>query len=256
MRWLAADVLSPQDFRTALSECSLHFDAAVYCVSAGVSSVDAYHDAYRHGLENVITALPESARLIFVSSTGVYPEDDGQWVDEFHEIDSGALPAAQRAILQGEALVMARPDSVVLRLSGIYGPGRTRMLTMARDARDPLLVSEIAYTNRIHVEDGARAVVHCLGLERPARVYCVSDSDPAPQHEIIVWLRQAMDLKIPRVAFIGPDGAGVPGSQLPETNKRVRNTLLVSTGFVFKYPSFREGYASVLADMAKGGSHG
>lgn len=255
MRWLAADVLSPQDFRSALSECGLQFDAVVYCVSAGASSVDAYHDAYRHGLENVIAALPETCRLIFVSSTGVYPEDDGQWVDEFHEIDSGALPGAQRAISQGESLVMARPDSIVLRFSGIYGPGRTRMVTMAMNAHDPLLVSEIAYTNRIHVEDGARAVVHCIGLDRPARVYCVSDSDPAPQHEIIVWLRKAMDLKIPRVAFIGHDGTGVSANQLPETNKRVRNTLLVSTGFVFKYPSYREGYASVIAGMAKGDSH-
>ncbi len=255
MSWLAADVLAAQNLCAALNECGTKFDAVVYCVSASASSVDAYQDAYRRGLENVIATLPKSTRLIFVSSTGVYSEDDGQWVDEFQEVDQAALPVAQRAILQGEAMVMARPDSIILRLSGIYGPGRTRMVAMAKDARDPLFVSEIAYTNRIHVEDGARAVVHCIELDRPARIYCVTDSDPAPQHEIIVWLRRAMDLKSPRVAFIGRDGASVRANQVPGTNKRVRNSLFVSTGFVFKYPTYREGYATLLTSAPKGESH-
>lgn len=254
-RWLGFDVLQPDEVRRAIAECGQPFDAIVYCVSAGAASVHAYRDAYRNGLANVISAAPVAARLVFISSTGVYPEDEGQWVDEFHDIDEAALPAAHREILAGERFVKDRSDSVILRLSGIYGPGRTRLVNIARDATDPTIVPEIAYTNRIHVEDGARAVVHCLGLDNPARTYCVSDSDPAPQHEVVGWLRQQLGLKPLRVVFAGSDGIAVPRKDLPETNKRVRNSLFTSTGFSWKYPGYRDGYAAIMAAMS-GGSAG
>ncbi|MEY4630740.1 MAG: hypothetical protein RIQ81_860 [Pseudomonadota bacterium] len=253
--WLSMDVLKIDDLRTAIDSFAHSFDAVVYCVSAGTPSVDAYRDAYQHGLANVISILPATARLVFVSSTGVYPEDDGRWVDEFHQIDEESVAPTQRAMLAGEQFVNERSNSLVLRFSGIYGPGRTRMLNVARDAQDPMTVREIAYTNRIHVEDGARAVVHCLELQNPARTYCVTDSDPAPQHEIIVWLRQQLGLKPLSVVFTGPDGMPLAHKDLPETNKRVRNGLLASTGFSWKFPGYRDGYGSLVTSNDRGASH-
>jgi nucleoside-diphosphate-sugar epimerase len=245
VHWHAMDVLDPLSVREAMATINGVADVGtvIYCVSAGAGSVDAYHDAYRHGVRNVLAALNPSQRFIFVSSTGVYPEDEGQWVDEFHEIDAEQVAPAQRAIIEGEAMVMERRGSVVARLSGIYGPGRERMLMVARNAVDPIVVEQIAWTNRVHVEDGARALIHIATMESPGRLYCVTDYDPAAQHEITAWLRQQMGMSRARIVYM-KDGNPVDNAAgLPESNKRVRNNLLVSTGFVFKFQTYREGYA-------------
>ncbi len=245
VHWHAMDVRDPADVRDVISTIAgvANVEVVIYCVSAGAASVDAYHDAYRHGVGNVLAALVPAQRFIFVSSTGVYPEDEGQWVDEFHEIDAGQVEPAQRAILEGEDLVMARRGSVVARFSGIYGPGRERALLMARNAPDPVIVDEIVWTNRVHVEDGARALLHLAMIDNPGRLYCVTDHDPASQHEITTWLRQEMGLPRVRVVWRRHGETVASPAGLPEANKRIRNQLLVSTGFEFKYQTYREGYA-------------
>ena len=245
VHWHAMDVRDPADVREVMSTLAgvANIEVVIYCVSAGAASVDAYHDAYRHGVGNVMATLSPAQRFIFVSSTGVYPENEGQWVDEFHEIVAELVEPAQRAIIEGEALVLTRRGSVVARFSGIYGPGRERALLMARNAPDPVFVDEIVWTNRIHVEDGARALLHLAAIENPGRLYCVTDHDPASQHEVTAWLRQEMGLSRLRPVWrLRGETVGSPAG-LPESNKRVRNQLLVSTGFEFKYQTYREGYA-------------
>jgi len=263
VHWHVMDVLDPVQVREVIGVLAgvARIDAVIYCVSAGAGSVEAYHDAYRHGVTNVLAALDSVfgspvqksdvalPRFIFVSSTGVYPEDEGQWLDEFHQIDPDLLPAAQRAILEGEALVTARDGAVVARLSGIYGPGRTRLLTMARALPDPLIVEEIAWTNRIHVVDGARALIHLASIECPGHLYCVTDHDPAAQIEVLFWLRHQLGLPNPSIHF-HRDGVPVASANgLPESNKRIANNFLVSTGFEFNYPTYREGYAPLCQNQ-------
>ena len=257
VHWHVMDVMDPVRVRDVIGIISevARIDAVIYCVSAGSGSVEAYQNAYRHGVTNVLAGLDSmidrsieksegaSPRFIFVSSTGVYPENEGQWLDEFHQINPELLPAAQRAILEGEALVTAREGSVVARLSGIYGPGRTRLLNVARSLPDPLIIEEIAWTNRIHVVDGARALIHLATIEYPGHLYCVTDHDPAAQIEILFWLRRQLGLPIPTILF-QRDGIPIASAKgLLESNKRIGNNFLVSTGFEFDYPTYREGYA-------------
>lgn len=228
---------------------STTLDGIVYCVSAGGSAVEQYRHAYHAGLENLLTAAPPSARVIFVSSTGVIPVDDGQWVDETYEIAPELLAAKYRAIYDGERMAMSRPDTVVARLSGIYGPGRTRLVRLAREAGSQMVIDEVAWTNRIHVEDASRAVMHLLGIRRPACLYHVTDSDPAAQHEVMAWLHRQCTGGTMSVYF-EQNGIRVPrATGLPESNKRVRNQLLLSTGFSLNYPTYREGYGPLCSKL-------
>lgn len=240
LQWVAADVLAPSSLQKALSGRSEPFKAAVYCVSAGAKSTEAYHRAYQVGFSNLIKVLDPAVRLIFVSTTGVYPETNGGWVDEQTLVDESAVLPMYREILYSERQALERGNAVVLRFSGIYGPNRIRAIQAALNAPQMLEVREIAYTNRIHVEDGARAVVHCLASNLPTTTYCVTDSEPAPLHEIIAWIKEQRGLKFSQVI------CGSDADHLPKSNKRVSNSRLAATGFTWNYPSYREGYRSLL----------
>jgi len=111
-------------------------EIVVVALSAGSRDVDTYRASYVDGLRNVLDALDEAgavdAQVLFVSSTAVYDVDDGSVVDETTPA-TGASPTAE-VILEAEALLHARrPDGIVLRLGGIYGPGRERLITQVRD---------------------------------------------------------------------------------------------------------------------------
>lgn len=240
LSWIAADVLELNSLQTGLAGQSEPFKAAVYCVSAGAKSTEAYHRAYQVGFSNLVKVLDPSVRLIFVSTTGVYPEANGEWVDEQTLIDEFDVKPMYREILSSERQALERGNAIVLRFSGIYGPNRIRAMQAALNASQLLEVREIAYTNRIHVEDGARAVVHCLANNIPTTTYCVTDSEPAPQHEIIAWIKEQRGLKYNQVI------CGSNADDLPKTNKRVSNSRLAATGFTWNYPSYREGYLSLL----------
>lgn len=246
--WLRLDVAQRDDLRETMLELkSRHrLDAVVYCVSAGSPDDHAYRLAYHDGLRNILDHIAPETRLLFVSSTGVYPEDDGQWVDESAPIDPETLAPSRQELFAGERLVQSRPNSVVTRFSGIYGPGRTRMISVARSLPNPLIIRNRDYTNRIHVEDGARAVAHLLELQRPENLYCVTDHDPAPQHEVLLWLREQMSLQKPNVQFESRGSIVSTADELQATNKRISNTRLLDAGFQFKYPTFREGYSPLL----------
>ena len=158
----AGDVTDPASLE-AMAELDL--DAVVYAVSPSDRTEAAYRAAYVDGPRNVLAVLPGGVRTILVSSTGVYGQTDGRRVDE----DSPPEPASATAelILEGESLVRERGEpGIVLRLGGIYGPGRTRNVrrVLAGEARCP---GPDRYGNRIHRDDAARAARHLLTVVRP-----------------------------------------------------------------------------------------
>lgn len=256
VHWHQVDVLDVRQVRTLIHTITglTALDAVFYCVSAGGPSAEQYRAAYHFGLENVIQCLPHlprSARLVFVSSTGVIPVDDGQWVDESYPIDPESLTPKYRSLFQGEQSVLDFPGAVVARLSGIYGPGRTRLIQTARELENQITIEEVAWTNRIHVADAARAVLHLASLDQPSdqpsRLYHVTDSDPAARHEVLAWLhRQCTGGTI----TVNHESNGIrktDAADLPESNKRIRNELLLSTGFSLDFPSYREGYGPLCS---------
>lgn len=218
-------------------------DCAVYIATPDGYDDASYEAAYVSGPQNLITALlarsPGIARLIFVSSTSVYGQSNGAWVDE--ESETSPESFSGKRLLQGERLFLTnRPPGLVVRFGGIYGPGRNRLLQQVRDA-GPCQEEPPLYTNRIHRDDCVAVLRHLLGLHNPDRIYLAVDSDPSPQCVVMDWLATQLGVSAPPRA--------TPGDNRRRSNKRCRNARLLSTGYRFLYPGYREGYGAILRAM-------
>ena len=148
---------------------------------------NAYRDAYlavaKH-LANMAMALPKLERVVFISSTGVYGQDDGEWVDV---LTKPKVPnhAGSAYILQAEqALQQAFKDqAVIIRPSGIYGKTRRRLIEQAKQSLNDESNGAIHWTNRIMDSDLVTVVVNVLTLAKPEPLYLASDYAPASRAE-------------------------------------------------------------------------
>ena len=249
--------------------------AVVVAIAADSPTEGAYRAAYVDGLSNVLDAVAGSGapvrRVLFVSSTAVYGEAAGDWIDEATTPEPGGFSG--RIIREAEELLFSRLDGsgitpVVLRLGGIYGPGRTRLIDQVRGG-SAVISAAPRFTNRIHRDDAAAAIVH-LGTRAPdpAPVYLGVDNEPAEMGEVLRFLAAELGLPLPppdtaegdehnsTTAQAGglkagrtPAGGKQSGEPSRGGNKRCSNALLRSTGFEFIYPTFREGYRAILTGV-------
>jgi nucleoside-diphosphate-sugar epimerase len=239
---IAADLAVPR----SLADLPGRLDVVIYAASPGGRDDAYYRTAYVEGLRNLLAALSAQdqhpRRIVFVSSTGVYGQTRGEWVDETSPTEPTHFSG--RRLLEAEALLRASAHpSVVLRLGGIYGPRRTRLIEDVRQGRAAIARGGPHYTNRIHRDDCVGALDHLIELADPAPCYLGVDSDPEEEAVVLRWLAGVLGASPPREASRDePRGARRSGS------KRCRNALLVSSGYSFKYPSYREGYIAVLAE--------
>jgi nucleoside-diphosphate-sugar epimerase len=238
---LAADLLDIEGLTRVLP---VGVDAVVYASSASGFDAASYRAAYVDGLRNLLQGLARCGaapkRLIFVSSTGVYGQSSGEWVDEDSETHP-SRPTGQ-ILLEAERLALDSPyPAVVVRFSGIYGPGRTRMIEQLRDGRARLRGGLPQYTNRIHRDDCAHVLGHLLALPRPQPIYIGSDDDPAPRDEVVSWIAEQLGQPTPPVEPDSTDGLRISGQ-----NKRCSNQRLRDSGCSLRYPSYRDGYATLL----------
>jgi nucleoside-diphosphate-sugar epimerase len=235
-RWLACDLADSSAIETLALE---PVDALAYLVAADARDDASYRRAYVDGLTNLLARLAANGslqRVLFVSSTSVYAQHDGGWVDE----SSASEPRdfSGRRVLEGEAIARsAGCSAVALRLGGIYGPGRSSLVDRVR-RREARLPRTPHYTNRIHRDDAARACAHLLTLTAPESVYVGVDHEPADQAEVLRWIAGRLGVAPPR---------GDYDANLPATGKRCSSARLRATGFQFHYPTFREGYGSLIA---------
>lgn len=239
LRTVRADLTDP----ASLEALPRGVHAVVYSAAADAFSEAAYRAAYSDGLQALLDILrrrdERPRRLIFVSSTAVYAQADGSWVDE----DSPAAPVSfsGRCLLAGErAALGAGFAACVVRFGGIYGPGRTRLIARVREGA-PCTDPPPLWTNRIHREDCAGVLRHLLMRETAAPLYLGVDCQPAPECRVMDWIAARLGLPRPRRAP-GSQGAGPR-----RANKRCDNRRLLACGYRFRYPTFREGYAQVLA---------
>ena len=200
-----------------------------------------YVDGLRHLLEALRRKHQHPRRVFFTSSTAVYAQSDGEWVDEDSPTEPEHFPGLR--MLEAERLLLDGPfPATVLRLGGVYGPGRGRLIERVRQGNAVCTEGPPVYTNRIHRDDCAGALYHLMGLPQPDRLYIGVDHEPAGESVVIHWLAAALGLPPPRVVQ-SPETV----ARRPRGNKRCRNAKLVGSGYVFQYPTFREGYASLLA---------
>lgn len=236
---LAADLGEPATF-AALRE--RHFDIVVVTGAAGRFDEDHYRRVYVEGLANLLGVLRGEPHVLLASSTAVYHQCHGEWVDE----DSPTEPHgfSGRILLQAEALLRERAAhrATVLRLGGIYGPGRERLLREVVAgigcAREP-----VRYTNRIHREDCAGILQFLVGRllrdEALAPLYLGVDSEPAPMWEVRHWIAAELGVALDDAA------GGAPGGRAPGS-KRCSNRRLLEAGYALRYPDFRAGYAPLI----------
>ncbi len=227
-----------------------NLDVAVHAVSPGNSTDEAYRLAYTQGPRNLLAALEpqrDLQRFIFVSSTGVYAQKNGEWVDE----DSPTNPETNsgKRLLEGERLALGGPfPATVLRLGGIYGPGRTG--TIERALRKAPEEDPPRYTNRIHRDDCAGALRHLILLPNPDHIYLGVDHEPATLHTIAEWLatRPGVSPSQTSTSARSTPQIRLRDASRSRTNKRCSNARLIHSGYRFLYPTFREGFAALLPE--------
>lgn len=218
-------------------------DYLVYCAAASESSERGYRAAYVDGLRHVLGWLRERGqtprRVLFVSSTSVYGQQGGEWVDETSPVEPEGYSG--RILLEAEQLLLAGewPASVV-RLTGIYGPGRAWLINQVRQgyrvASEPPL-----YGNRIHADDAAGLLAFLLQADLRGQalesLYIGVDDCPAPLHEVVAWLRD----------YLGVSHWAAEASIRRAGSKRCRNGRARALGWVPHYADYRQGYAALLA---------
>ena len=237
---VAADLTSP-DLPPVPADTSV----VVIAVAAAAPAEEAYRAAYVRGVENVLDALERDGvtpeRVIFVSSTAVYGDAAGGWVDESTKPNPGGFSG--RVLVEAEDILQARlagtsTAGISLRLGGIYGPGRNRLIDQVRTGA-AVIPEDVRYTNRIHRDDAAAAIVHLATMgSEPGPTYVGVDNEPVDLGSVLRFLAAELGLPEPQVGDAGPARGG---------NKRCGNDLLRSTGFAFTFPTFREGYRDVIA---------
>ena len=240
----AADLTSPETLQTLPQAV----DWVCYSAAPDTHDDTAYRAVYVDGLRNLLNALSlqriHPRRVFLTSSTGVYGESSGAWVDE----TSPTQPAEFGGIrlLEGERLLLDGPfPATVLRLGGLYGPGRASLIEQVRRGEIAWDNASSVYFNRIHRDDAAGALRHLMTLPDPEPIYLGVDHEPTTLAVLLDWLAQALGVPPTRPG----ESSKVRTARHP-ADKRCRNAKLVASGYVFRYPTFREGYTALLAEQA------
>lgn len=218
-------------------------DLVVVSLTPGSFTEEAYRSTYvdvaRTISESIGRQQVKPGYVLWVSSTSVYGEGAGEWVDE----TTPARPKgfSGQCLLQGEREIgVSAVASTVVRFSGIYGPGRNRMIEQVR-AGYCAPAEPVQWSNRIHSEDCAGVLHHLAAMamagNSPAPLYIGTDCEPVPLHDVHQWLAARLGVTVTP----SRDAGAARG------NRRCCNRLLLDTGYRFRYPTFREGYAELLA---------
>jgi len=227
-------------------------DAVVFIASSGGRGAEAAREVYVEGLRTAIDHFcgrsdpPE--RVVYTSSTGVYGDHDGAWVDEETEIDP--TTAKTEVLAEAERIALERPAEygavgTVARYAGLYGPDRYRL---SRYVDGP--VTE-GYLNMVHRDDAAGAVRYLLesGRGRDEAVNVVDD-EPVSKWAFADWLAAECDEPEPSKRTIEERLAAEDLSETVErrlrTSKRVANDRLRELGYEFSFPTYREGYRAAI----------
>lgn len=237
VRFVSGDLTAESGLTDAVRAVDGRLPVLIFCASSPRGAGAAgYRDIYLTGLRNLLRAFPEHRRLLFTGSTSVYAQCGGEWVTE----ESPAKPAREtgRILREAESVVLAAGGTVV-RLAGLYGPGRSVLLREFLDGRasidvhpGPPATPDGRWINQIHRDDAASAIVHLLmSVPDPEGIWNVSDSTPMLQRELYAWLAHEFSREMPPGR---PPGERKRGW----SHKRVSNGKLRRSGWSPAYPSF------------------
>jgi nucleoside-diphosphate-sugar epimerase len=241
---LTGDVTQPE----TLANLPTSYDWVAFCVSSSGGGGEDYQRVYFEGARNVLGWLANSPpkKLVYTSSTSVYGQNDGSTVDEKSPV--GPFSETSKILLATEQLLLeaARRDGfpvVILRVAGIYGPGRGYWLKQFLQGTARLEGQGERILNMIHRDDVAGAMEAALVRGVPGEIYNAVDDEPVTQFELFKWLAQRLKKPLP-IAMENPG----EHRKRAATNKRISNQRLrQALGYDLKFPTFREGFGTLLA---------
>jgi nucleoside-diphosphate-sugar epimerase len=205
--------------------------------------------------EVIAKNMPRLAWIGYLSTVGVYGDHQGAWIDETAECRPVSARSRRRVEAEREWLALGAHIGLpvaVLRLSGIYGPGRNAFVNL-RDGTARRLVKKDQVFNRIHVADIAGALWHLAG-RKLGGVYNVTDDLPAPPQDVVAYAAELMGVEPPpEIAFEEAELSPMARSFYGE-NKRVSNALIRSIGYRFLFPDYRAALSAMWADDSWAGS--
>lgn len=222
-------------------------DFVLNCVSSGGTGLDGYRHSYVEGMQSLLAwlrARGPAGTLVYTSSTSVYPQDGGATVDE------NATPGGEerpRLLLEAERQVRegagARDRWFILRLAGIYGPGRHHLLNQVRTGE---VAGRGEYRlNLAHRDDIAAAVLACFAAPAGVRdeIFNVADDGAASKAEVVRWLAQRTGAPEPHFT-----GEPLAGRRTLTPDRVIANAKLKRTlGWQPRFPTYREGYETLLS---------
>lgn len=218
----------------------------LFSASANEYSDEGYRRMYVEGIRNLLKTIQTKSlqpeRIFFTSSAGVYAQKEGTWVDEKSPTEPEWY--AGKRMLEAENVLRESPfPHTILRLGGIYGPGRSRRIRMVKQGKAVCYEGPTNYSNMIHVRDIAGATAHLMDLSEPDSRYLLVDSNPVDRCEVYRWL--ADQLNAPKPSVRPRSEASI---RIRRSNKRCRNDRLIESGYEFQYPSYKEGYGQILSE--------
>ena len=221
---ITGDVLDPESLKELPAASTV-----LYAVGLDRAAGRSMREVYVNGLANVLDTLSACDRFVYVSSTSVYGQSDGSVVDE----QSPTTPTEEsgRVVLEAEQLLRAkRPDAIILRFAGIYGPDRL-LRKQAILKGEPLVGDAEKFLNLIHVADGAAAVLIAESRGTPGETYNIADGTPVTRRDFYTHLAELLGTE---AKF---EHKPEPGS----ANRRIEAAKFRELGWRPQYPSYREG---------------
>ena len=202
-------------------------------LSPDQSTVDAYQHTYLDSVRPIVKALEfhPVKHLVVVSSTRVYGENRGEWVDDDSVIRPNDLQG--EILLQMEqAYLAAYPDRcTIIRPSGIYGSSVARLQKMAQSMTT---YPNLHWSNRIHIEDLSYFLAEMIHVEQLESSYIVTNNQPQPLHEVLQWFQQQMGLSVLKV------------ESEKVTGKKLYATRMEKIGFELKHQDCFRGYLELM----------
>lgn len=227
------------------SQLNNGFDIVVITLVPEERSDEAYRKIYVDSLETIVRALEAATSppklVLFISSTSVYAQNKGEWVSELSSTRPETYPG-QHIKSAETRLLNSSLASTIVRFSGIYGPGRRRLIQQVINGDRG--ENDRGFSNRIHADDCAGVLEHLIKKHidhQPLeKIYLATDCQPVRTKQVKQWLANSMGLDT------APLQDANASSALRDMNKRCSNKRLLDSGFNFSHPTYRDGYTCLL----------
>ncbi len=200
--------------------------------------------------DDILRQMPNLKWVGYLSTTGVYGDRDGAWVDETAEVRPNSIRGTRRAIAEEQWLSLLRDSGLplhIFRLAGIYGPGRSAIDSVRVGIARRIMKPGHAFC-RVHVDDLVATLIASMNNPNPGQVYNIADDEAAPSHEVIAYAARLLGKEPPPIVRFEDANLAPITLSFYSDNKRVDNSKIKEQlGIVFKYPNYRVGLEACLS---------